>query len=86
MDDLKQLVSEAKSRKKEIAKMISSELGNKYVALYESESGYTLSAIQEGWHTRRNQMSFAQYDKRLFEKPIDQVEKEISDFEFYHNI
>ena len=82
---MKQLIEEAKLRKNEIAKLIKKNNGNRYVALYESDNGIKLSTIQVGWHTRNNQLSFSDFDKRLFSTPIEQVEKEIADAEFYYN-
>lgn len=81
---MKQLIKEAKERKEEIAKIITKSIPGKYVALYESEKGYTLSTISEGHHTRRNQITFSDYSKLLFSTPLEQVEKEIQDAEFFY--
>lgn len=81
---MKEIIEEAKTRKNEIAKLIKKDNGNRYVALYESDNGITLSTISEGHHTRNNQLSFADFDKRIFSSAIEQVEKEIADAEFYY--
>jgi hypothetical protein len=83
---MKELIKEAKRRKEEIAKMIQQDNGGNYVAIYESDNGFTLSTIREGHHTRRNQLSFSDYNNVIFSTPLEQVEKEISDAEFYHNL
>lgn len=54
----KELIKEATQRLDEIVKASESIPQGKYLAIYESEEGYTIDYIQEDWHTRTNLIRF----------------------------
>lgn len=55
---MRELIAEAKKRVNEIAKLTKNCPAGKYVAIYESEAGYTVSTIQRGWDTRTRMINF----------------------------
>jgi len=55
---MKELINEAKSRAIEIAESSKLEQPGSYLAIYQSENGYTVSWIRKGSDTRTPMIAF----------------------------
>jgi hypothetical protein len=55
---MKELIEEAKTRVHDIVEASKSIPEDKYLAIYEGDSGYHIGYIQEDWHTRTNLIRF----------------------------
>jgi len=55
---MKELIEEAKNRVDEIVQKSKNEQPESYLAIYESENGYTVSWIRKRHDTRTNMIAF----------------------------